>query len=518
MAFRSADDILKRYNKAKGTLEQWRDIYQDVYKVCMPNRNLWETTNKGQDRMDGVYTSVGITAANSFVNRLISSVTPPFKRWAGLTAGPAIPKDERDDAQTKLDSLTEILFSYIHTSNFDQAVAESYHDLVAGTCAMLIMAGDKRKPLNFTAVPTAQLALERGAFGEVGGVYRNYQLEQELIEQQWPDAQNIPKIKRDEETTKLGLIECTYYCPEDNNWKYCVMLEGEKTIIVKREYKTNPWVVLRWDKMPEEVYGRGPGVFALADLKMLNKVSEYSIRAFALKVFPPYTVADDSVLDPDKFLLQPAALNIVERNAGPNGPSIMPLPAGGDVPLEQFKTEQLTLSIKKQMLDDQLPSDAGPVRSATEIAERIQQQQIDTGGSFGRIMSEWIRPIIIRCVSVLNDQQLIPAAIDIEDFDEFFVKIDILSPLARQQHAEDLQGGVRAVELLGAAGTAGTVLKMEELSEDFARQLGVPAKFVRDEKERTSFKAEAVAAQERAAANEAAIGTAGKVVENESKK
>ena len=52
-------------------------------------------------------------------------------------------------------------------------------------------------------------------------------------------------------------------------------------------------------------------------------------------------------------------------------------------------------------MDRSLPPDAGPVRSATEIVERIKELQVDIGPAFGRIMKELVVPLVMRTLQIL---------------------------------------------------------------------------------------------------------------------
>ena len=86
--------------------------------------------------------------------------------------------------------------------------------------------------------------------------------------------------------------EVTYFDEKDKVWRYEVVYNKESRI-VEREFESNPWVIVRWSKIAGEVFGRGPLLQALPDLKMLNKGKELAIRSAQLNIFGVYTVADD---------------------------------------------------------------------------------------------------------------------------------------------------------------------------------------------------------------------------------
>ena len=51
-----------------------------------------------------------------------------------------------------------------------------------------------------------------------------------------------------------------------------------------------------WAKRSGEVYGAGPGLSALADVKMVNAMAEVNLRAAQLGIAPPLIYADNAKL------------------------------------------------------------------------------------------------------------------------------------------------------------------------------------------------------------------------------
>ena len=154
---RSVDEIIKRHTRAKGVKELWHDLYEDAYKICMPQRNLYEERTTGDDRMDGVFDSTGMIATNSFVNRIQAALTPPARKWMNLKAGPSVPDDQKDELNEALGSVSDIFWNVIRTSNFNRAISEVYYDLAVGTSCMLVLEGDDRFPVQFIAVPNYEI-------------------------------------------------------------------------------------------------------------------------------------------------------------------------------------------------------------------------------------------------------------------------------------------------------------------------------------------------------------------------
>jgi hypothetical protein len=494
----TAEQIITDYNNAKGVHALWQDLYDDAYNLYMPERNLYTESSEGEDKTQGIYTSAGITAANSFVNRMQQGLTPPEKKWMMLKAGPAVPDDMKDEVNEALDKITDIFFNAIRSSNFNLAISEFYYELFIGTACLLIMEGKGNSPVDYIAVPNKYIAIEEGINGSVQTVYRLFEVKSELVKRMWPMANYTPKT--DDGKKKINTTE--------------------KEIIYKSVFEINPWVVTRWTKMPKEIFGRGPGLQALPETKMLNKQKEFSIQGMALSSVGVFTSNDPNVIDSDKFRLYPGAINPVERNAGPNGPSIQRLDTGGNPNLEQYHMELTEQAIKKLAFDTQLPPQAGQPKSATEIMERVRELQIDIGGAFGRIMYEMIKPIVIRTLHILWKKGLIPPDLNVKNIDDFFIKVDMLSPIAKQQSLEDVQNITNAMQLSAMINPQGMAITydIEAIDAELGDKFGVPAKFIRDKEDRELLKQQMQQAM-LAERNEQMSAEAGKeIMVNEAKK
>lgn len=507
MAQLSISKLNKRIGDAEGVQSQYKSLFESAYKLALPQRNLWTTTSQGQNKMEHVYDSSGISALNGFVNRMQSSLTPSFTKWAELTAGPAIGPDQQNEANKILEVVTDVVFSTINSSNFPVAVGEMYYDLAVGTGAMLILESeDEDKPIDFISVPTSQISLDEGKNGSINGIFRKHTVPARGVFETWADVKpsgDLLDVIKDSPEKDVTFDEVTYYDEKDKKWRYEIIYNKESRI-VEREFESNPWVIVRWSKIAGEVFGRGPLLQALPDLKMLNKGKELAIRSAQLNIFGVYTVADDGITNVNTIKVQPNAMIPVARNAGPNGPSIAPLPRTGDLNAQNFMFEDLKMQINTLMLNDRLPPDAGPVRSATEIVERMKQLQVDTGAAFGRLIFEFVQPVLQRVITILENRNIITFGGGIK-IDNINVTTQILSPIAKSESIEEVNAIVQADQIIKGIDPTGQLTQLtfntETLATLVANKLGVSASAIRTEEEKDGLKQQfAQAAQAQAEA------------------
>lgn len=513
MAASSIEALIARKQRAEGVKQHWQALLTDVFDYAMPDRQLFTRTNQGQRKDFRVYDSTAVRSTMAFANRIQSDLMPPFQRWLTLTVGPTVPEQLRDQGNRLLEGINDRLFAVIQQSNFDTAINEFLLDLAAGTAAMLVLEGDESTLLHFIPVPISQIALDEGPHGTIAGIFRDHEVIGRNIMQQWDDADipdGLARMVKDKPDEPVRLSEITYFDPKKKVWCYEVIYERDKARLVEREYKTNPWIVTRWLKVSGEVFGRGPLVQALADIKTLNKVVELVLKAASLAIAPPTMVTDDGVTNPNTMRWIPGAQIPVVRTAGPNGPSIMPIDFGANFNVAELQREQLQMGIKELLLDNSLPPEAGPVRSATEIVERVKELTKSVGAPFGRLMSELIVPLANRTLDILQTKGFIPPV----RVNGTTIRVQVLSPLAQIQQLNDVDAFIRWATIIQSLGGPELLMlsaNMEDAGQWLGEKLGVAKDLIRSEAERAEIQqklAQALAQQQQQAQLEAAAKAA----------
>jgi hypothetical protein len=504
------EQIIARQQQAQTRKDEFQQIYQDAYEFALPQRQLygvWEGGATGTKKMQRVFDSTAISSTQRFANKLQSVVFPPQRKWAKLEPGSSIKdRNQRDQLQGVLDAYNDIAFAALKQSNFDIAIGEFLLDLAVGTACMMVQPGDDVSPLNFVPVPLFLVTYEEGANGQVDNVYRKMRMKGESIERQWPDAKIPDEMQRRIEqkpTDDIELLEATIYDYTRGDFCYHVIDKISKQEIVYRRRATSPWVISRYMKVAGEIYGRGPLITALPDIKTLNKTKELLLKNASLAVSGVYTAADDGVLNPNTVKIVPGAIIPVARNGGPQGASLQPLTRSGDFNVSQLVINDLTASIKRILLDESLPPDNMSARSATEIVERMKELAQNLGSAFGRLINETMIPLMSKILEVLDERGLIDLPLRVNGLE---VKVSPVAPLAQAQNMEEVNAIMQFMQLSQAMGTDGQLaLKMDRVVDYVADKLGVPYGVRNTAAERAVLMEEAIAKQQEQMAAEAAL-------------
>ena len=485
----SADDVLKRHEKALTKKEDFRSLYEECYEFALPQRNLYDGyydgKTSGQKKMNRVFDATAINSTQRFANRMQSGIFPPQRKWCRLEPGTDIPQERKAQAQASLDIYADKMFAALKQSNFDIAIGEFLLDLSVGTAVMMVQPGDDINPINFIPVPQFLVSFEEGANGQVDNVYRRMRIKGESIMRQWPDA-NIPEDlqkKIDQKPTDdLDFIEATILDQKRGDFCYHVIHRESKTEIVYRRMTRSPWIVSRYAKVAGEIYGRGPLITALPDIKTLNKTLELVLKNASLAIAGVYTAADDGVLNPNTVKIIPGAIIPVARNGGPQGESLKPLPRAGDFNVSQIIMNDLRMSIKRILLDESLPPDNMSARSATEVVERMKELSQNLGSAFGRLINETMIPLVTKILGVMDDRGMINLPLKVNGLE---IKVSAVAPLAQAQAMEEVQNVLQYAQIVQGAGPqAQSILKIDVMMEFIADKLGVPQRILNTPEER----------------------------------
>jgi len=217
----------------------------------------------------------------------------------------------------------------------------------------------------------------------------------------------------------------------------------------------------------------------LPDTKMLNKMSETTIRAAQKQIDPPLMVPDDGFMLPVRTT--PGALNFYRSGTRDR---LEPLQIGANNPLGLNMEEQRRNAIRQAFYVDQLLMSNGPAMTATEVLQRNEEKMRLLGPVLGRLQAELLQPLISRSFALLLRSGLLPPAP--EELQGQDIDIEYVSPLAKAQKMTDLQSMLRGFEVLLQMQQIAPVMDYlddDKLVQYLVETTGIPARVIRSDTE-----------------------------------
>lgn len=498
--------VAARSDAAWKIKDLWKPIYEEAYELAMAGVNPYVPEKKNPRPMNRMFDSTAPAAAMKLVNRIVQELTPPHEDWIVYSAGPVLEMqlDEKvlEQLKQKLQGIGKIMNMVCNQGEMVASRHAAFMDLVVTGIGVILDLEDPYDDVNpviSQCVSQSEVAIEEDARGRVVGVYRKRRIKVRDIDTLWNDAtltEDLLKMKRGKNSTEaeIEVLEATYQGDLSKRrgknapaWHYEVFYSrqgSDPERIVERGYDDNPWTIFRWMTLPGCPYGPGPVLLALADIRTANKIVEMILRNAALALAGMYLVRDDGVLNPDNIMIAPGALITVgSTGGGTNGSSMVPLGVSRDFDIGQLVLDQFQMRIKKWLFDNGLPDVGAGSLSPTEIVNRMRELTQDIGGGIGRISADLVN-YVRRKQGILSRRGVIPYSLNI---DQFNLKVNINSPLARAQGLQKVEAVIQWLQMLAAAGgqqTMQVVAKLPEIAAWLAEQLGVPVELLYDKNQR----------------------------------
>lgn len=378
------NNLQQMYRRALDLRAPWLNRWDNALRYTMPTED------------DDVATLFDATAADAVDNlaaSMYSLLTPPESLWISL-----IPESEDSpDAATAAMALR----ANLNDSNFYTTIHQCYLDLVVLGTACLFMAENPigaDSAFSFTAIPMKDIAILPNAVFHTASMPAR-----EVMEKypSWtPPAELRDAIKKDPDMP-LKLVQSLV--GKDFTAWLDVGGDIENNIVSKGTFETNPYLIFRWSVASGELYGRGPVLRALPDIKTANKVVELVLKNATIAVSGIWQADDDGVINLSNINLTPGA--IIPKAVGSSG--LTPLSSGADFDVSQIILKDLRERIRHALLADRLGLLSEKEMTATEIMARNADMMRILGATYGRLLHEFIRPLCERGLQILSRRGVI---------------------------------------------------------------------------------------------------------------
>jgi hypothetical protein len=495
--------LLSRYEKLEGQRQNWETHWQEVADYMQPRKaDVTKQRARGDKRMEQVFDSSPIQAVELLAASLHGMLTNPSTPWFTLRF-----KDEEieneDEAKLWLEASTDAMYTAFNRSNFQQEIFELYHDLITfGTAAMFIEEDDD-DIIKFSTRHINEVFIAENDKGRIDTIYRRFKISARAAMQKFGEAvsSDVQSAFKKDPYKEVEILHAVYprsdFNPNKKDKKnmpfesvYIEFKNGnELSVSGFREF---PFVVPRYLKASNEIYGRSPAMTALPDVKMLNEMCKTTIKAAQKQVDPPLLVPDDGFLLPVRTV--PGGLNFYRSGTRDR---IEPLNIGANNPLGLNMEQQRRDSIRAVFYVNQLMMQDGPQMTATEVIQRNEEKMRLLGPVLGRLQSELLKPLIDRVFAILLRNNMLPAAPEFLSGRD--IEIEYVSPLAKAQKSTELQSIMRAVEILGSLANVAPVfdyVNFDNLVKHLADIVGVPQKILKTQSQVNAERQQAAQQQE----------------------
>ena len=463
---KSRFDSLKRSPERSNCESHW----QDIAEVISPRKTEFVgMRTPGDKRMGKVFDPTGIIANEMLGAGLHGMATNPASKWFSLRMvgmqtpspeGGFLDMNEVPAVQEYLAHVEDVMWARMYQpgTNFTTALHEVYLDLSSFGTAVLFVGQRDDGGLMFEARPLAECVVAENAEGRIDTVFRKTvytvrEMTQKAVSDGWELSDKVKEMAKDEKKLDepVTVIHAVYPRAdrdyqkknvENMPWVSCYF-EHESTHKLKESgFPEFPYLVVRWSKYAGEVYGRGPGMVALPDVKMLQAMTITKIKLIQKAAEPVKWLRDDGVVGQTRTM--PGGINYWRGNPN-DGIYVEPVQIGGLKALVE-DIQMLREQILRTFYADLLRMSDRADMTATEVIQRTSEQMRLFGPLIGRLESEMLGPLVERVFGILTRLGLLPPPPQELQGQEFTV--EYVSPIATAQKQQSANGIVQVMQLI----------------------------------------------------------------------
>ena len=366
-----------------------------------------EVYTKGSLKLTTPWQSVGAKGVVTLASKLMLALLPPqtsfFKLQINdLNLGQELGPEIRSELDLSFAKVERTIMESIAASGDRVVVHQALKHLVVAGNALVYMGkeGLKLYPLN-------RYAVDRDGNGNVIEIVTKETISKKLLKKFYPDYE-LKEPNAVSDNSSRHEDECDIYTHvmlDNNRWIWHQEVEDKvlPKSMGKAPVDANPWLVLRFNHVDGEVYGRGRVEEFIGDLKSLEALSQALVEGSAAAAKVVFTVSPSSTT-------KPATL----AKAG-NGAIIQGRP--DDIGVVQVgKTADFQTAYQMVGTLSQRLSEAFLIlnvrNSERTTAEEVRMTQLELeqqlGGLFSLLTVEFLVPYLSRKLSVAQKTGEIP--------------------------------------------------------------------------------------------------------------
>lgn len=454
--------VVNKHEKLKSERGTWETHWQEVAEYIIPlKNNTYGASMTGEKKENRLFDSCGVQACDRLASAFHGMLTNPQSVWFAISSGDPI-LDTSLNVATWLQNSAKKMIAVMNNSNFQPEIHEVFLDLCGLGTGHLRIEEDAIDVVRFTSRPIYEVCVSENHLGIIDTVSYDYQMTIDQLVEAFPDTlpQKWKDIQRQEPLRKLWvthLIEPSNRIIEALRapmlpFSSVHVLKEDKVILKKSGFEENPCVIPRISKLSGEMYGRSPGMRALADVKMANAMMRAMIEQAQLTLTPPIQIPDDGVLMPVR--LEPKGQNVYRAGSKDR---IERLDIAGNLAIGQEMIEMVHRKVDQAFYIDQLHLVESDRMTATEVMQRKDEQLRSMSPILGRLQHELLRPLIERVFGIMMRSNL---------FDEIppemanaKLEVRFVSQLARAQESVEGDNFMRAFNsIMAVAGAQPTIV------------------------------------------------------------
>jgi hypothetical protein len=415
--------LQERYSALKTDRTSWDTHWKEITDYLLPWSGRYYTTdrNKGNKRSGSVYDNTATRALRTLASGLMAGATSPARPWFKLAA-PDPDLNNYHAVKLWLEDVQQRMSRVFQRTNVYRALHTMYEELGAFGTASCILLPDPQKVIHLYPVTVGEFCISQDAKSHVNVFYREFEMtvSQVVREFGYENCSQSVKTLYDRGTLEAPVTVIHCIEPRDDRdpgkgdrlnmaYRSCYFETGNNNPVMLREsgFEKFPVLAPRWSVTGNDVYGNGPGMEALPDIRQLQHEQLRKAQGIDYQTQPPLQAPTS---------MQGRAVNML-----PGGVTFHDAPQQNGI-RTSFETnlnlqyllndiQDVRARIGRSFYEDlflMMQNDMRSNMTAREIQERHEEKLLMLGPVMERLQTELLEPLIDLTFDAMLAQNLIP--------------------------------------------------------------------------------------------------------------
>ena len=394
----------ERYSQLQSGRTQFLDMAVECSELTLPYLVTQDDNSTGKRQLLQPYQSVGAKAVVTLAAKLMLAILPPQTAFFKLQVrddklGQTLDPTMLSELDLSFSKIERLIMDYIAASSDRVVVHQALKHLIVSGNALIFMGKDGLKHY-----PLQRYVIERDGNGNIIEIVTKEMVSRKVLGILPPPTDN-PNGEYGDTEDDAEVYTCVKMDESSGSWRWHqevddMILDGSQSTAPKN---ASPWLVLRFNTVDGEDYGRGRVEEFIGDLRSLDGLSQSLVEGASVASKVVFLVSPSATTKPGTL-----------AKAG-NGAIIQGRPE--DVGVVQvgktadFATAaQLAATIEKRVLEAFLVMNIRNAERVTAEEVRLTQLELEQslGGLFSLLTVEFLVPYLNRTLLILQRSNQIP--------------------------------------------------------------------------------------------------------------
>ena len=394
----------ERYSQLQSGRTQFLDMAVECSELTLPYLVTQDDNSTGKRQLLQPYQSVGAKAVVTLAAKLMLAILPPQTAFFKLQVrddklGQTLDPTMRSELDLSFSKIERLIMDYIAASSDRVVVHQALKHLIVSGNALIFMGKDGLKHY-----PLQRYVIERDGNGNIIEIVTKEMVSRKVLGILPPPTDN-PNGEYGDREDDAEVYTCVKMDESSGSWRWHqevddMILDGSQSTAPKN---ASPWLVLRFNTVDGEDYGRGRVEEFIGDLRSLDGLSQSLVEGASVASKVVFLVSPSATTKPGTL-----------AKAG-NGAIIQGRPE--DVGVVQvgktadFATAaNLAAQLEKRILEAFLVMNIRNAERVTAEEVRLTQLELEKslGGLFSLLTVEFLVPYLNRTLLILQRSNQIP--------------------------------------------------------------------------------------------------------------